>query len=508
MSSSSSTELAEIAGFRIERELGRGSRSVVYEALQVNLDRPVALKLVLDDDGAGTLDWPEHPRVVSLYATGPWEGSRFVAMQLVQGPTLAQLVETGGLGPARALELLADVAEALDAAHRARSAHGAVAAANVLVDGDGHALLSDFGLGAAEPTVAGDRADFLALARACLGDRAPALSDPGSFEAGEIVRLARSALPAPRRRRLPAVAAGTAAVAAAATLVAVLAGADPSGDRVPQPAPGAVALGSELAAGRTSSVDCSGRSPSGGSQACTVVQTQLPGRALVPSTAGVVRRWLVRGARGEIALQVIRRQGNRYVSVARSRFESIPDEGVHVLRADLGVRGGDLLGVQLAPGAAIGVRRGVPGATTARWLGQLLVEPRAIELGPGTGFDDEILLRADYTRGARPRVSGALSGRRAERAPAGRVLSSGTVEIGGVVRRVAVVGLADSIAVDLLAGHRRLARLRATEVDPAGRLVNFTALGFGYAVLRWRNPDGRTVVREYGLDARGLRPRG
>jgi hypothetical protein len=302
--------------------------------------------------------------------------------------------------------------------------------------------------------------------------------------------------------------AGTAAVATAVGLVAVLAGSDPDGDRVPRPGPGAVALGSELAAGRIRSVDCSGRSPSGGSQACTVVQTRLPGRTLVPSAGGVVFRWIVRGARGEVALQVIHRQGDRYVSVARSRFEPVPDEGVHVLRANLPVRGGDLLGVQLAPGAAIGVRRDVPGASTARWLGQLLVEPRAIELGPGTGFDDEILLRADYTRGAQPRLPGALSGRPAQRAPAGRTLSSDTVEIGGVVRRVAVVRLADSIAVDLFAGHRRLARLRAPEVEPAGRLVNFTALGFGYAVLRWRNPDGRTVSREYGLDARRLRPRG
>ena len=516
MSSSSSTELTELAGFRLERELGRGSGSVVYEAVQIGLVRQVALKLIPDDGWAEgrSLDWPDHPRVVSLYAAGPWEGGRFVAMQLVEGPTVAQLVEAGDLDAARSLVLLADVASALDAAHRAGIAHGAVAARNVLVDRDGHALLSDFGLGPAEPTVAGDRTDFLALVGVCLGYRMPRVPDPRSLEARDILGLAREALPpaergvAPRHRRLAVLAAGIAAVAAALTLVALLAGSGSEGDRVPRPDADAVALGSELAAGEISSVDCSGRGPSGGSQACTVVQTRLPGRTLVPSAGGVVRSWMVRGARGELALQVIRRRGDRYVSVGRSRFEAVPDEGVHVLPANLAVRGGDLIGVQLAPGAAIGVRRGVPGATTARWLGQFIIEPRPIELGAGTGFDDEILLRADYALGGQPRRSGVLSGRAAERAPAGQMLRARTARVRNVTRRVAVVRLADAVAVDLFAGRRRLARLPAPNADPAGRLLDFNALTVGYAVLRWRNPNGRTVGYQYGVDARALSLRG
>ena len=197
MSSSTSTEL-EVAGFHLEGELGRGSRAVVYEAIQVNLGRRVALKLLPQDEdstGVRPLAWPEHPRVVSLYATGPWEQGRFVAMQLVRGPSLAELSETGELDPARRLELLADVASALDAAHRQGIAHGAVAARNVLVDRDGHALLSDFGLVGGEPSVAADRADFADLVRACLGDPLPRLPDPRSVEAGDVVRLAREGLP-------------------------------------------------------------------------------------------------------------------------------------------------------------------------------------------------------------------------------------------------------------------------------------------------------------------------
>ncbi len=518
MSSSSSTEL-EIAGFRLEGELGRGDRTVVYEAIQVNLGRRVALKLLpaAERPGVRSIEWPEHPRVVSLYATGPCEQGRFVAMQLVRGSSLARVRETSELDPARSLELLADVASALEAAHRAGIAHGAVTARNVLVDGDGRALLSDFGLGPGKPTVAADRAAFAALLRDCLGDRLALPQGPRSPEPGELVRLAREALPAPSqahegggvrpgRRRL-VVAAVVAGVAAAAALAAVLGRGEAAGDAVPPPESGARALGSALASGGVSSVDCSGEPPTGASQACTVVQTRLPGRQVVPPGAGAVRRWAVRGARGELALQVIRARGARYVSAARSRYVLIPDEGVHVLPANLAVRAGDLIGVQLGPGAAIGVRRGVPGARTARWLGQLFLEPRPIELGAGSGFDHELLVRVDYRRGATAASAGELSGRFARSAPPGRALRSVTVEVQGRLRRVTVVRLADAIAVDLFAGDRRLARLPAPATDPAGRLLNFASLGVGHPVLRWRNPDGRTVGHGYSVDARTLTAR-
>src|SRR5689334_8734399 len=100
-SSSSSTE---VAGFRIERELGRGPRAVVYEATQLSLGRRVALKLFDDPPVSGELSWPEHPRVTSLYGAGPCGRGYFVAMQLVRGPSLAEL--RGG----DRLHLLGDVA--------------------------------------------------------------------------------------------------------------------------------------------------------------------------------------------------------------------------------------------------------------------------------------------------------------------------------------------------------------------------------------------------------------
>jgi hypothetical protein len=423
-------------------------------------------------------------------------------MQMVSGPSLATLMEDGGLEPRRALDLLEGVATALDAAHRAGIAHGDVNARNVLVGRDGQALLSDFGLSAAEPTVAGDLTDFEALLRECAD--VGVLRFAGS--ASELVGRARARLPAPRRRlgALP-VAGLLAAVAIAAVLVVVLGGSEVAG--VPEPERGAVALGSPLPGTDVSSVDCRGRSPSGGSQPCTLVQLELPGQQLVPTRPGVVRRWIVRGARGELALQVIRRGEDGWVSVARSHRELIPDEGVHVLPANLSVRAGDRIGVELGPGAAIGVRRGVPGATTARWFGPLFLEPRSIELGAGSGFDRELLLRAEYAPGAARRLPGQLDGRAARVAPDGRVLSSRTVDVRGALRRVAVVRLDDAIAVDVFAGDRRLARVPAGDADSAGRLVWFTAVDTT-PILLWRNPDGRLVRHEYSVEPGTLTPRG
>jgi Protein kinase domain len=513
VSSSSPTDLA-VVGFRIERELGRGSETVVYEATQLDLSRSVALKLLSHDDEFRSLDWPEHPCAVSLYATGDWEDGRFVAMQMVRGSCLADLLQAGELDPARSLEVLADVASVLDAIHREGVAHGAVTARNVLVDSDGRGLLSDFGLAAGEPTVAADRLAFAALLRECTAGTAPLSGDPRALEAGELVRIAQAALAPPvaapeppvrRGRRLAIAAAAGGALVVAAALIVVLTGAS---DAVPPPERGAIALGGNLEQGGVDAVDCAGGTPSGASQACTIIQTALPGSRLAPDAAGAIRRWIVRGATGELALQVIRRQGNRYVAVARSPYELVPDEGVHAFRANLAVRPGDRIGVQLSPGAAIGVRRGVAGAATARWLGQLFAEPRSIDLGEGSGLDHELLVRADYAPGAKAKVVGQLTGAAARRAPAGTELASRTIEVDGAIRRVVVVRLADAVAVDLFAGRRRLARVPASGADPAGRLLHFATSGVARPLLRWRNPDGRMVSREYAASARTLIPSG
>ncbi|HMI80912.1 MAG TPA: protein kinase [Solirubrobacterales bacterium] len=149
---------SELAGYRIEELIARGGMGVVYRATHLGLERPVALKVIareLADRGgfrerflresrlAARLD---HPAVVPVYDSREVDGELIVAMRLVKGGDLRRLIdEEGPLPPDRALDLLGQVADALDAAHAAGIVHRDVKPHNVLVEGD-RAYLSDFGL--------------------------------------------------------------------------------------------------------------------------------------------------------------------------------------------------------------------------------------------------------------------------------------------------------------------------------------------------------------------------
>jgi DNA-binding beta-propeller fold protein YncE/predicted Ser/Thr protein kinase len=147
-----------LAGYRIESLIARGGMGVVYRATQVALDRPVALK-VIARELAGDEKFRqrflsesrlaarlEHPSVVPVYDAREEDGELIVAMRLVEGGDLRKLIDREGpLEPARAIGLLGQVAEALDAAHAAGIVHRDVKPHNVLVEGE-RAYLSDFGL--------------------------------------------------------------------------------------------------------------------------------------------------------------------------------------------------------------------------------------------------------------------------------------------------------------------------------------------------------------------------
>jgi YVTN family beta-propeller protein len=150
----------EFAGHRILGIAGRGGMGVVYRALQLDLDRPVALKLIapqLAEDpefrdrfvresrAAASID---HPNVIPIYYTGESDdGALYIAMRYVEGSDLRTLVRAEGrLDPARAAQIVSQVASALDAAHARGIVHRDVKPANVLLGANDHAYLTDFGL--------------------------------------------------------------------------------------------------------------------------------------------------------------------------------------------------------------------------------------------------------------------------------------------------------------------------------------------------------------------------
>jgi DNA-binding beta-propeller fold protein YncE len=156
---------SRIAGYRLEEQIGRGGMAVVYRAYDARLDRRVALKILAPglalDEGfrhrfiresraAAAVD---HPNIIPVFDAGEASGVLFIAMRFVQGRDVGTLIDrTGPLPPARASDIIAQVASALDAAHARGLVHRDVKPANMLLDEStgedrqDHVYLSDFGL--------------------------------------------------------------------------------------------------------------------------------------------------------------------------------------------------------------------------------------------------------------------------------------------------------------------------------------------------------------------------
>ncbi len=581
-----------VGRYRIDGPLGRGGMAIVYEATHEALGRRVALKVLAAELGSdpefverfrreGQLQASlEHPHIVTIYEAGESAHGLYIAMALIRGSTLAGLIHDGGVAAERALALLRQVAEALDAAAAGGLVHRDVKPRNVLVGEDDHAYLADFGLtklgGESGVTVTGqlvgtlaylapeiirgeaatrasDVYAFAAMIFECLGggpvfprttqaatlyahmmeppprisrrraglppaldavlERAlakhpserpatavglidevaeamsevdlarlgpPPAPDPRAEVAADTTIEPLVAVPPPppaarsQARTAAMLAAAALAGAAVAVGVALLAEGDAAPTRAADGAPatlaGAIALGSDLAEpGRAQ--DCRGSPVSDGSAGCTILQTRLPGATLVVPRDGVVRRWAVRSARGELALSALRPRDGGYFQIALSRSEFAGNDGAHLFDTQIAVERGDVLSLRVLRGSGVGMRPTAAGAATSRWIPRLKGNEIPAQAGPAA----EVLMRAELMPGRALSPPPQVRGRAAATLPAGRPLRTSKLRYNnGRPVEIRLVELPGHLALDLWRGGRRLARQQLpADFRPGGQVITY-----------------------------------
>ena len=139
-------------------EIARGGMGVVFRARHQQLDRHVALKMVLETDGndkevhqrfaneARAAAAVEHPGIVPVFDVGTWNGHPYFTMAFVDGESLHALLRDGPLPAKRATEIAKEVAEAISHAHEQKVIHRDLKPANILLDKNGAAHVTDFGV--------------------------------------------------------------------------------------------------------------------------------------------------------------------------------------------------------------------------------------------------------------------------------------------------------------------------------------------------------------------------
>jgi serine/threonine-protein kinase len=147
-----------VPGYEILGKIGIGGMGVVYKAIQVGLNRPVALKMMRTDwalqatstarfqadaEAAALL---RHPHIVQIHAVGTVNGQPYFAMELLEGGSLAEHLKGGPWAADRAAGLVKTLAEAIHHAHNNDIFHRDLKPANVLLDRDGTPKICDFGL--------------------------------------------------------------------------------------------------------------------------------------------------------------------------------------------------------------------------------------------------------------------------------------------------------------------------------------------------------------------------
>ena len=145
--------------YEIQQRIGRGGMADVLLARDLLLDRPVAIKVLFAEfatdpnfverfrreaQSAAALN---HPNIVSVYDWGKYGGTYFIAMEYVEGRTLADIVRANGrVSPVQAAEIASEVSAALAFAHRNGVVHRDIKPANILIGSSGQVKVADFGI--------------------------------------------------------------------------------------------------------------------------------------------------------------------------------------------------------------------------------------------------------------------------------------------------------------------------------------------------------------------------
>ncbi len=172
-----------LGSYEVLSPLGRGGMGEVYRARHVKLGRDVAIKVLPGDVSsdsdrlsrfereARAASALNHPNIVTIHDIDERDGTHYIAMELVEGRTLRELVALGPLspgGPAGLLALARQIAEGLAKAHAAGIVHRDLKPENLMVTDDGLLKILDFGLAKLAPPVAEAGSDVLTLAEPTL----------------------------------------------------------------------------------------------------------------------------------------------------------------------------------------------------------------------------------------------------------------------------------------------------------------------------------------------------